>query len=190
MVAKLKLRLARIAGPKFLLLRVNAGALPAESWINAPEEGGGRILGEVCHFVDLARHLAGAPIASVQAEGGPDDLSVLLRFADGSLATIAYTALGDAAFSKERIEVFAGGTVAAIDNYLSLSVTADGRTMKESARLGQDKGHRGELAAFAEAVRRGGAAPVDEGELIESSLATLAVLDSLRTGGRVDLRDA
>src|SRR6185437_10866348 len=117
--------LARRKGPKCLLLRVNAGALPAESWINAAAEGGGRILGELCHFVDLARFLAAAPIVSVQADaaaaaqGACDDLTVTLRFAEGSLATIAYTALGDSAFSKERVEAFAGGSVVTIDNFLA-----------------------------------------------------------------------
>src|SRR6185437_1155481 len=123
--------LARRKGPKFLLLRVNAGALPAESWINAAEEGGGRILGELCHFVDLARFLAAAPIVSVQADaaaaaqGACDDLTVTLRFAEGSLATIAYTALGDSAFSKERVEAFAGGSVVTIDNFLAATMTAE-----------------------------------------------------------------
>lgn len=194
MTVKARDHLARHAGPKVLALRVNAGALPAESWINATEEGGGRILGEACHFVDLARALVGAPIATVLADaarvthGGCDDLSVSLTFTDGSLATIVYTAQGDTAASKERFECFAGGTVIAIDNFLSLSVTAGGKTKVEKA-LGQDKGHRAELEAFVRAVASGGAAPVDEAELLETSLATIAILDSLRDGRRVSLRD-
>ncbi len=78
-----------------------------------------------------------------------------LAFADGSLATIAYTALGDAAFSKERFEMFAGGTVVTIDNYLAMTVTADGRTRTDKARTGQDKGHAAEIAAFIAGVTRG-----------------------------------
>ena len=192
MTVKARAHLARHPGPKMLVLRVNAGSLPAESWVNAAEEGGGRILGEVCHFVDLARALAGAPIATVQADaaavrsGGCDDLTVTLGFADGSLATIVYTAQGDSAFSKERFECFAGGTVAAIDNFLSLSLTEGGRTRVEKG-MGQDKGHRAELAAFAAAVASGGPAPTDEAELVETSLATIAVLDSLREGRRITL---
>lgn len=185
--------LSRHYGPKMLVLRVNAGALPTDSWVNAAEEGGGRILGEVCHFVDLARTLAGAAITSVQADaakvthGGCDDLTVTLGFADGSLATIIYTAQGDSAFSKERFECFAGGTVVAIDNFLTLSVTENGRTRSEKAKMGQDKGHRAELAAFAQAVSSGAAAPVDESELIETARATIAVLTSLRDGRRIAL---
>ncbi|MDB5405393.1 MAG: Threonine dehydrogenase, partial [Rhodospirillales bacterium] len=192
MVVKARNHLARYSGPKFLILRVNAGALPAESWINAAGEGGGRILGELCHFVDLARSLVGADIVSVQADSGTaaggvcDDLSVTLHFADGSLATIAYTALGDAAFSKERFEMFAGGSVVTIDNYLTMTVTADGKTRTETARTGQDKGHAGEIAAFVAGVR-GGTPPVAEAELAQSSLATIAVLDSLREGRRIVL---
>jgi predicted dehydrogenase len=190
MVERARAHLAKHAGAKLLVLRVNAGALPAESWVNAAEEGGGRILGELCHFIDLARALVGADIVSVQADAGTvkagacDDLAVALHFADGSLATIVYTALGDAAFSKERFELFAGGTVVTIDNFLTMSVTADGKTRTETARTGQDKGHAAELAAFVAGVTAG-KPPIDEGELVQSSLATIAVLDSLREGRRV-----
>ncbi|MBF0094711.1 MAG: bi-domain-containing oxidoreductase [Alphaproteobacteria bacterium] len=193
MAVRARAHLARHVGPKFLLLRVNAGALPPDTWVNAGDEGGGRILGEVCHFVDLARYLAGADILSVQADSGEavagvcDDLTVTLRFADGSLATIAYTALGDTAFSKERFEAFAGGTVATIDNFLELTLAASGRVTREKARLGQDKGHRAEVEAFVRAVTTGGPAPVDEGDTVQASLATIAVLESLRGGGRIVL---
>jgi predicted dehydrogenase/threonine dehydrogenase-like Zn-dependent dehydrogenase len=192
MVSQARTHLARHAGAKFLILRVNAGALPAESWINAASEGGGRILGELCHFVDLARSLVGAPIVSVQADAGAapsgvcEDITVSVHFADGSLATIAYTALGDAAFSKERFEMFAGGTVVTIDNFLSMTVTADGRTSTDKARTGQDKGHAAEIAAFIAGVREG-KAPVPEAELFESSLATIAVVESLREGRKIAL---
>ena len=194
MTVKAKAHLARHPGPKVLVLRVNAGALPAESWVNAAEEGGGRILGELCHFVDLARALVGSAIATVQADaagvthGGCDDLAVSLTFADGSLATIIYTALGDTSHSKERFECFAGGTVLTMDNFLTLSVTSGGRTKVEKS-LGQDKGHRAELEAFVTAVAGGNAAPVDEAELIETSLATIAVLESLRDGRRIHLTE-
>lgn len=185
-------RLATAGGPRYLLLRVNAGALPNDSWQNAAEEGGGRILGELCHFVDLARFLADSEIRSVQAaaaqaDGPCEDLSVTLRFADGSLATIAYTALGDTAYSKELIEGFAGGTVVTLSDFRSLTVTSGGKTAKLGPSGGQDKGHAAELAAFVAAVAAGGPAPADEAELVESSLATIAVLESLQRGGPVDL---
>jgi len=192
MAVTARAHLARHAGPKMLVLRVNAGALPAESWVNAVDEGGGRILGELCHFVDLARMLAASPVVAVQADaarvasGACDDLTVTLSFADGSLATIVYTALGDSSHAKERFECFAGGTVVTIDNFLQLTITEGGRSRTSKGGFGQDKGHHAELAAFAAGIASG-IPPADEAELLESSLATIAVLDSLRSGGRVAL---
>jgi len=193
MAIKAREKLASLGGPKVVLLRVNAGQLPDESWQNAPEEGNGRILGEVCHFVDLARFLVGAPITSVQAaaaqatRGVCDDLTATLSFQDGSLGTIAYTAKGDTAFSKELFECYAGGTVVVIDNFRTLTVVSDGREKRDKAMMDQDKGHAAELKSFVEAVTSGAPAPVDEHELVEASLATLAVGESLRTGGPVAL---
>ena len=191
LAVKMKNHLATRSGPKFLLLRVNAGQVAADSWVHAASEGGGRILGEVCHFVDLARYFVGSPIISVQADSGftetaCDDVSIALRFADGSLATIAYTGLGDSAFSKERIEAFAGGTVMTIDDFRSGSVTENGKTTKAASRA-QDKGFKPGLKAFVDAVKNGGAAPIDESELVETSLATIAIMESLRAGQRIDL---
>ncbi len=186
-------RLAARPGPRFVVMRINAGAVPPDSWLNDAAEGGGRVLGEVCHFIDLSRFLVGAPIVSVHADAltgtgaTAEDVAVSLNFADGSLASIAYTAQGDAAFGKERIEVFAGGTVATIEDFRSLTIAEDGRVRRSKARLGQDKGIRGELEAFVRAARAGGPAPVDEAELIETSRATVAALESLRSGVRIDL---
>ena len=186
-------RLAAAGGSKYVLLRVNAGQLPDDSWQNAAEEGNGRILGEVCHFIDLARFLVGDDIRTVQAaaaqvsQGACDDLTVSLNFADGSLATIAYTALGDTAYSKELVEAFAGGTVININDFRGLTVTAGGKESKLGKSMEQDKGHAAELKAFAEAVASGGPAPADEAELVQSSFATIAVLESLQRGGPVDL---
>jgi predicted dehydrogenase/threonine dehydrogenase-like Zn-dependent dehydrogenase len=185
--------LAKTSGPTFLVLRINAGALESTSWIVDPSEGGGRILGEMCHFIDLARFLVGAAIVSVQADATRgeaktcQDATVSLRFADGSLATVAYTALGDASASKERIEAYAGGSVAVLEDFRSLSIVAGGKTLLNATGRGQDKGFAGQLEAFTAAVRKGGSAPTDEAELIETSLATIAVLESLRVGGRIDL---
>lgn len=186
-------RLAARPGPKVLLLRVNAGPLAPDSWQNAPEEGHGRLLGEVCHFVDLARFLVGAPIAAVQAaaaeatRGVCDDVTATLSFADGSLATIAYTAKGDIAFSKELIEAYGGGSVVVIDNFRALTVVADGKEKRTGGGRDQDKGHAGLLRAFVAAVAGGGRAPVAEAELVETSLATIAIGESLRRGAPVAL---
>ena len=145
-------RLAATNAPKVVLLRVNAGQLPAQSWQKAPEEGHGRILGEVCHFVDLARFLIGAPIATIHAAAARatrdvcDDLTTTLTFSDGSLATIAYTAKGDTAFSKELVECYAGGTVFVIDNFRTATLISDGKEKSAAGSLDQDKGHAAQLA--------------------------------------------
>jgi predicted dehydrogenase len=177
-------------GPKFIIFRINAGPVPADSWIQNRDEGGGRILGEVCHFVDLARFFAGSGIISVQADaaridgGSGDDVSASLRFEDGSLATIAYTSLGDAAHPKEWIEIYAGGNVVFIDNFRTLTITENGSAQKTSAS--QDKGFAGALKAFVDGVKNDGPV-IDENELIETSMATMAILVSLSAGARIDL---
>ncbi len=192
MVVEAKAAMGATGEPKVLLFRVNAGALPDDAPINDAEEGGGRILGESCHFIDLARYLVGQPIVGVDAQaaqvghGVCDDLAISLRFQDGSLATILYTSKGDSAYSKERFEIFVGGRVIAIDNFLESTTTVDGRTTTRKARAGQDKGHKAELQAFVKAVASG-TPPVDENELLESSLATIAVLEALRSGRSVSL---
>jgi predicted dehydrogenase len=181
--------LARHAGPKNLLIRVNAGALPKESWLNASDEGQGRIVGEGCHFVDLARALVGSPIVGVQALGstqGADELAATLSFADGSLAALSYTAQGDSSYSKERIEAFAGGSSLCLENFLTLSITKGGRTTNQKG-FGQDKGHAAEIDLFVKAVTSGGPAPVPEAETFETSLATLALVESLRAGLKIEL---
>jgi predicted dehydrogenase len=172
--------LAKAGGTKSVLLRVNAGALGAGSWLTDEAEGGGRILGEACHFVDLARFLIGAPIVAVNATAARvatpvgEDVSATLSFSDGSLATILYTALGDTTHSKELIEGYAGGKVTAITDF-------------RRGAGAQDKGHAAALAAFVAAVKAGGPAPIPEEELIETSLATIAVRESLQSGAPVRL---
>lgn len=190
-IADLMKHFAASTGPRVITLRVNGGAIDGTHWTQSASEGGGRVLGEMCHFVDLARHLAGSRIVSVDADaatavqGSGDDVSAHLRFADGSLASIVYTALGDTSLPKERIEVFAGGRAAVLDDFQTLTLAADGR--KKSSSAAQDKGHKQQMQAFVAAVLLGGPAPVDEAELIETTAATIAVLESLRSGTRVEM---
>jgi predicted dehydrogenase len=188
---KLTAALARRAGPRVILIRVNAGALPADHWTHAADAGGGRIVGEACHFVDLARALAGGAVVSVDAraaantDGAVDDVAISLQFADGSLASILYTARGDSSAGKELIEVHAGGASYLIDDFRRFTVTGDAAA--EAWKGAQDKGARRAIEAFVQAVKSGGPAPIDEAELIETSAATLAVMESLRTGEAVAL---
>lgn len=177
-------------GPKVISLRVNGGAIDGAHWTQSADEGGGRVLGEMCHFIDLARHLAKSRIVSVSADsataehGSGDDVTAHLRFADGSLADIVYTALGDTALSKEHIEMFQGGRAAVLDDFRELTLAEGGKTSTKSST--QDKGHAAQMAAFVDAVRNGGA-PIDEAELIETSAATIAVVESLQSGTRIEV---
>ncbi len=178
-------------GPRMITIRVNGGAIDGSHWTQSTDEGGGRVLGEMCHFVDLARFLAGSPITSVRADaatetGGPGDNVIAdMRFADGSVASVVYTSLGDTALAKEYIEMFAGGRAATLDDFRTLSLAADGRVKSSSAN--QDKGHKQQLAAFVKSITEHGDVPIDPAELIETSAATIAVLESLRTGNRMEL---
>ena len=193
LAVKARDRLIAAGGNRFVVIRVNAGPVEPDAWFNAPEEGGGRVLGEACHFVDLARFLVGAPIIAVHAgaarvdHGVCDDLAITLNFADGGLATIAYTALGDTAYSKERVECYAGGVVITIDDFRGMTVAAGGKVTRPRKSTRQDKGHAAQLKAFVDAVSSSTGAPVDEAELLETSLATIAVLESLRSGETIHL---
>ena len=193
MVIKARKKLFHLGCPKILLLRINAGQLPKNSWQNMPEEGNGRILGELCHFIDLARHLVGSSITTVQAIAARatrkvcDDLTTILSFQDGSLATIAYTAKGDTSFSKELIECYAGGSVIVIDNFKTLSIISGGNEKRQKKTLGQEKGHANEIKSFVSAVITGDSPKIPETELIEVTLATLAINESLRQGRPIEI---
>ena len=179
-------------GRSVISIRINAGQLPPESWQRDAEEGQGRILGELCHFVDLAMHLADSPVVSVAAQaaeavrGMCEDVSVTMRFADGSLANIVYTTLGDTSFSKELIECYKGGAVCRIDNFRELVIVASGKQVTKKKSMAQDKGHNSQVKAFVDAVASG-IPPVDEQSLIDSSMVTLLVLKALRLGHPVEL---
>jgi predicted dehydrogenase len=174
-------------GPRVMSMRVNAGPLPREHWIFDPDQGGGRILGEACHFVDLLHWLAGAPPARVYAEKlSEEDAAITLKFGNGSIGTLLYLAGGDPSLPKERLEVDGGGRSAILDDFRCLTVYASGRK-KKITEWSRDKGHRREMAAFVDAVAGASPMPVPAEELFLSSLATLAAAESLRKGGPVDI---
>ena len=178
-------------GPMSITYRINAGRWPASSWLADPAESGGRILSEVCHFVDTAAFLARSEVVEVHATGGltaDDDVIATLRFANGSTASIAYCVNGDRAYSKERIELFGGGRVAVIDDFRRASLTAGGRTRRFGGWFGRpEKGHREELDTFMRAVagEGGGAAPFDEA--LRTTRATFAIRESIATRAPVRL---
>jgi polar amino acid transport system substrate-binding protein len=174
--------------PVSIMYRVNAGQLPPESWITRPEEGG-RIVGELCHFIDLCAHVAGSPVVEVfamRSAAGPDDVMVSLRMANGSVATVAYAIDGDRAAPKERIEVLGGGRLATIDDFCRVRVTGAGRTVRHGGWLAaQDKGHAAEAKAFVEALTAGSDSPVSWDSAVNTTRATFAVVRSLESGERV-----
>jgi predicted dehydrogenase len=173
--------------------RINAGPIPADSWVHDPVEGGGRIIGEGCHFVDFVQFVTGdTPIeVFAHALSGPDGklhdtVSITIKLARGSIATIDYFATGDKSFPKERVEVYGGGRVAVLDDFRELKVFRDGKS-ERTRKLVQDKGFDEEVAAFMAALRGGGVAPIPIESLVATTLATFAIEESLRTGSPVAL---
>lgn len=188
MMVAAKAALAGRSAPLVMLYRVNAGAVPRESWIQGAE-GGGRIVGEVCHFVDALTYLAGAPPVEVQAIGakGHDDaVSILLRMADGSIGTIIYSSIGDPAAPKEYLEMLGDGRVVRLDDFRRLTITIRGRT-KAMKHARQDKGQRGLVATFLESVRNSTQPPIPLAELAAVTDATFAIEEAVRTRGAVSV---
>jgi predicted dehydrogenase/threonine dehydrogenase-like Zn-dependent dehydrogenase len=195
MIVRMKSFLSSVSEPLSLHYRVNAGHLPKDHWINDREQGGGRVLGEVCHFVDLLMFLAGSPIVEVEgrAIGGSarysgDNVLVSLRFANASVGSITYVANGDRSYSKERIEVFGGGSAAVLDDFRKLELVRGGRSQKTHSRLRQDKGHRAEWEVFAKSIIDSNAPPaIGFEDLVCTTLATLGIEKSLATGERAEV---
>lgn len=166
--------LAGRSQPLVMLYRVNAGTVPAESWVQGVE-GGGRIVGEACHFVDTLSFLAAAePVAvhALKARGHPDAVSIQIAFADGSIGTIVYTSLGDRAFPKEYIEVFGAGRVVTIDDFRRAVFVKEGKRTRMKT-LRQDKGFAEELRQFLSAVRGDQPPPIDLASLMATTETTL-----------------
>ncbi|MDV3458444.1 bi-domain-containing oxidoreductase [Sphingomonas sp. HF-S4] len=186
-VVKMKALLNQVSEPKSFLMVMNAGAIPARHWTQDDAIGGGRIIGEACHFIDLMRFLAGTPIVDVAArrmgdtphvEIVEDKASITLGFEDGSFGTILYLANGSAAFPKERIEVFAAGRVLQIDNFRRMKGYGWPGFRKQNS-LRQDKGQAACAAAFLTAVKTGTPAiPVDE--IFEVARASIQAATTLR----------
>ncbi|MDD2768314.1 MAG: bi-domain-containing oxidoreductase [Methylococcus sp.] len=182
-VVKMKALLDSASAPKSFVMTVNAGAIPAEHWTQDRAVGGGRIIGEGCHFIDLLRFLAGAPIVEYSAMAmecpSRDSVSLTLHFADGSAGTVHYLANGHKSFPKERLEVFCGGRILQLDNFRKL--TGFGWPGFSKLNLWrQDKGQKACAAAFVQAVREGLASPIPLEELLEVSRVTVEIAESVR----------
>ena len=174
--------------PLSMLYRVNAGRIPKEHWMQDPVEGGGRIIGEVCHFIDLLQYLAGAPPVYLFAESisarsskivDADSVIITLRFADGSNGSVAYLSEGDKGLAKERVEIFGGGRVFVLDDFRRATLYKDGREEQVGLKT-LDKGQQEQVRVVCASVLQGGAAPIAYDELAATTRATFRVLDSLR----------
>jgi predicted dehydrogenase/threonine dehydrogenase-like Zn-dependent dehydrogenase len=191
---RLKSAFASRRAPLVAAYRVNAGAVAASAWVVDPVEGGGRLIGEVCHMVDTLVDLVGGPVRSVYASastGGGDDVVLSLAFADGCLGTIVYASGGDRSLPKEYLEVLGGGRAAVLDDFRSVRLHSGGASKSSGGRLTrQDKGHASELAAFVAAVRGGGVSPLDPEMAAHVTRVTFAALESVQTGLPVQIAPA
>ncbi len=185
-IQRLKQKLNGI--PLAINYRINAGAMPSDHWVHDPEVGGGRIIGEVCHFIDLCCFLTDSQVHSISAvalEMHPqnhDTFTSSLNFKNGSVASVSYFSNGNKKVNKEYLEVFGGGITAIIDDFKSMKIAGE---KQESSKLSkQDKGHAAEVSAFAEAVKTASAFPISVQEVLHATIATFALVESIQNKGQ------
>jgi predicted dehydrogenase len=183
--------LAGSAGGLSMIYRVNAGPLPDRHWLLDPRQGGGRLLGEVCHFIDFLTYLAESPVRRVRTTAGrAGDLVVVLEFGSGAVGTILYSVHGDRAFGKERVEAFGPERVAVLDDFRRLEMVTGGHRRSARLWLRSDKGHAALWSAFLGAIATGGLPPIPYTDLFSVTEATLAAAESLQTGAAIELGPA
>jgi predicted dehydrogenase/threonine dehydrogenase-like Zn-dependent dehydrogenase len=182
------------AATQTMTYRVNAGPLPANHWLRDPEQGGGRLIGEGCHFVDFLIYLAGSLPERVHARGlgggaqdAGDSWVLDMSFKNGSIGSILYTATGDPAFPKERLETFGAGRSAVIDDYKTGALWSGGNK-KATGGSGQDKGQGPQVAAFLDMVARGTPPPIPHEQLLAGASALFGALESMREGREIEVR--
>jgi predicted dehydrogenase/threonine dehydrogenase-like Zn-dependent dehydrogenase len=194
LIDNLKQHFANANTPLSMIYRVNAGWIEPTHWVHDPVDGGGRILGELCHFIDLFQHISGSTPIRVYAnritpEGknvlADDNVQVVITFDDGSSGTVTYSALGGPSQPKEHIEVLGGRKSATLDDFRTL--TLFGNSTSTAKNKSGDKGHIKQFQLFSEAIKSGGAPLIPARELVASTLATLAVPTSLESGQPVNL---
>jgi polar amino acid transport system substrate-binding protein len=184
-----------INGPSSIIqIRCNAGFIPKNSWVHHPEEGGGRIIAEVCHFVDLAQYLTGGlpktvfAACSESSQETRDNLCTTMKMDNGAAVTITYASNGDRSFPREEVQVFAGGGVFIIHNFKNAE-QADAGKKKKWKSLEVDRGYKNELKETLDAIRRGGPSPIDFRSLLATTFTTFAIEESVRTGKSVEIKN-
>lgn len=190
---KLKTKLEQRSDPLSIIITVNAGSIPIDHWVHDLEIGGGRIIGEGCHFIDLARFFVGKPIKSIGAvstsghsKTDEDKVMITMNFEDGSNAAVNYLANGNKKYPKERIEIFSSERIYLIENFKTLQSYGDSLSMKS---MKQNKGHNQEVKLFIESIEKNQLCPIPFEELIEIHLATFAVKRSLELKRFIDLTE-
>lgn len=195
-IAEVKTALQDIKEPLLLQYRSNAGYIPPDHWTQDPVQGGGRLRGEGCHFIDLLFFLAGSAPQRVSTRALPDgsryaqdNFMVEIEFANGTLGSVLYAANGDKNMGKESLEVFGGGLSARMDDFRTLHIRHGSREVKRAARLRQDKGHKAEWEAFAAHLLGQAPAPIAFEDIVHSTRATLAAYQSLIENRTVEIAE-
>lgn len=174
-------------GTMAVTYRINAGFIPPDSWIQDSEIGGGRIIGEVCHFIDFITYLTGSNVKSIQSAAmsdpynNNDTISIILGYQNGSIGNINYFSNGEKGLKKEAVEVFSSGCAARIDDFKELTIYKNGKK-KTSGGLVQNKGQKAEVNFFIDNITQNGSSNILLREIINTSVATFGVIESLRTG--------
>jgi len=185
--------------PKIVNCRVNVGYLPKEIWVHDKKVGGGNVIGEVCHFIDLIQYFTDSLPVKVSAFSisskredvfGEDNIIVNLEMEDGSAGNIVYTTLGNRSYPRERIEIFSDNKVGVIENF-KLARFFEGNKRLEKKGMSVDRGHKNEYETFFKSLKEGKEIPVDFKEYVVTTLTTFKILESLRTGQsqQVNLRE-
>ena len=192
LAVEMKKALGSASTPMNIVATMNAGFIPSKVWIHDMEVGGGRIIGEACHFIDLITYLTGSKVKSVcmnslgtQPEENTDNASILLKYENGTNAVINYFANGSKGYAKERVEVFHQERTLVLDNWRKLK--GYGFNNFNSASSGQDKGHQNQFNLLIESVKSGGESIIPISELVNTTLASFAAIESLKTGAWVNL---
>ena len=181
-----------------MIYRVNSGGIPTSTWLHEAGEGGGMLIGEMCHFVDLMQFICGERPKSVYAQSlvlnnqnfsDHDNLTIVVSFDGGSVGTLSYNTVGNSAFPKERVEVYGGGSVAVIDDFRSLEIIKRGKPIRIKA-ANQDKGQKREVEETIKSFRAAGAAPIPFEELVAGMKVVFAARQSATSGQPVALAHA
>ncbi len=193
MTIKLKDFFKVVKEPIVINYRINAGFIPQDHWVQDKEIGGGRIIGEVCHFVDFMVFLTDSLPNVVYAQAVPnngkysnDNVIITIKFDNGSIGSIVYVANGDKSYPKERVEVFGGGRVGVLDNFRKIELYEKGKRRKYSSFFRPDKGYKNEWKAFIDSLKNG-KEPIKFEDLVGTTLTTFSVLDSIKKGEPVSI---